>query len=198
MELPQLIAELSQTAAYPEPGSSVEIQQTHISVVFLTRRFAYKLKKPVNLGFVDFSTLERRKHFCDEEVRLNRRLAPHVYLGVVPIVSTANGVRVEGTGEVIDWAVKMQHLPAEATLQKRLQRGEVTPAVVEALARRVAAFHAAAEGGPHVAAFGGFEVVARNARDNLDQAGAVLPPALLGRLRTLKAEWLERLRPCIE
>ncbi|HYT89320.1 MAG TPA: AAA family ATPase, partial [Gemmataceae bacterium] len=72
------------------------------------------------------------------------------------------------------------------------------PAVVEALARRVAAFHAVAEGGPHVAAFGSFEVVARNARDNLDQASAVLPPALLGRLRTLTAEWLERLLPCIE
>src|SRR5271166_1811332 len=101
MDLPQLIAELSRAAG------ADEVHQTHISVVFLTGRFAYKLKKPLRLDFLDFSTPERRRHFCEEEVRLNRRLAPHVYLGVVPVVRTAAGLAFEGEGETVDWAVKM-------------------------------------------------------------------------------------------
>ena len=68
-----------------EPVETVEVHQTHISVVFLAGSFAYKIKKPVDLGFIDYSTLERRRHFCEEEVRLNRRLAAEVYLGVVPM-----------------------------------------------------------------------------------------------------------------
>jgi aminoglycoside phosphotransferase family enzyme/predicted kinase len=193
MDLAQAIAELSRSAG------AVEVQQTHISVVFLTERYAYKLKKPVRLDFLDFSTPERRRHFCEEEVRLNRRLAPHVYLGVVPVVRTAAGLAFEGAGAAVDWAVKMERLPAEATLQRRLQRGEVSAAAVEELARRVAAFHAAAEGGPHVAAFGSFEAVARNVRENLERAkaGPALSAAVLSRLRRLTDEALERLRPLI-
>lgn len=87
IDLTKLIAALSRPEAYAHLADTIEVHQTHISVVFLAGLFAYKLKKPVNLGFLDFSTLERRKHFCDEEVRLNRRLAPQVYLGVVPITS---------------------------------------------------------------------------------------------------------------
>src|SRR3982751_325923 len=131
MDLAQIIAELSRSAG------AVEVQQTHISVVFLTERFAYKLKKPVNLGFLDFSTPEKRRHYCDEEVRLNRRLAPHVYLGVVPVTLAGGEARFEGDGEVIDWAVKMLRLPAEATLERRLERGELGEAAVVALAEKV-------------------------------------------------------------
>ena len=85
-KLPELIAALSAPDAYPHPAGAVEVQQTHISVVFLAGDFAYKIKKPVRMGFLDFHRLEQRKHFCAEEVRLNRRLAPHIYLGVVPIL----------------------------------------------------------------------------------------------------------------
>ena len=141
MELPQLIEALSDPAAYPYPVETVEVRQTHISAVFLAGPFVYKVKKPVNPGFLDFSTLEKRRHFCEEEVRLNRRLAPQVYRGVVSVVQTAKGVRVEGEGEAIEWAVKMQRLPDVATLQERLRRGEVGVELVEALARRIAAFH---------------------------------------------------------
>src|SRR5260221_5717700 len=87
MELANIIAQLSRPGAYANPAEAIEVRQTHISVVFLAGPFAYKIKKPVNLGFLNFSTLEKRKHFCEEEVRLNRRLAPHVYLGVVAIIS---------------------------------------------------------------------------------------------------------------
>ena len=91
MDLSALIEALSDPAAYPYPVGAVEVRQTHISAVFLAGPYVYKVKKPVNLGFLDFSTLEKRLHFCEEEVRLNRRLAPHVYLGVVPVVRTAKG-----------------------------------------------------------------------------------------------------------
>src|ERR1700683_3552858 len=84
MELSDLVAALSRTGAYPHPVEDVRVRHTHISVVFLAGPYAYKVRKPVQLAFLDFSTLEKRRHDCDEEVRLNRRLAPSVYLGIVP------------------------------------------------------------------------------------------------------------------
>ena len=172
MDLPQLIEALSAPGAYPHPVEAVEVRQTHISAVFLAGPFAYKIKKPVNLRFLDFSTLERRRHFCEEEVRLNRRLAPAVYLGVAAVSRCGRALRVGGEGEVVEWAVKMTRLPDDATLEARLRRGGVGPGFVETLARKVARFHATAESGEHVASFGRFEVVAGNARENFDQAAA--------------------------
>src|SRR5437868_5964529 len=87
MEPVRLIEALSNAAAYPCPVAAVDVRQTHISVVFLAGPFVYKIKKPVRPGFLDFSNLDKRRHFCEEEVRLNRRLAPQVYLGVIPILS---------------------------------------------------------------------------------------------------------------
>src|SRR5947208_15843458 len=123
MELAELIAALSEPGAYPFAAGAVEVRQTHISAVFLAGGVVYKVKKPVNLGFLDFGTLEKRRHFCEEEVRLNRRLAPAVYLGVVPVVRAADGrIRFESEGEVIEWAVKMRRLPDDASLLSRLER----------------------------------------------------------------------------
>ncbi len=219
MDLATLIDALSDPAAYPHAVEKVVVCQTHISVVFLAGLCAYKIKKPVNLTFLDFRTLERRRHFCEEEVRLNRRLAPHVYTGVVPIVriqphppSPLSGsemgatggevIHVEGAGEIVEWAVKMERLPEQATLQKRLLRGEIEPANLGALARRIAAFHAEAEANERIASFGRFEVVARNARENFEQArlqvGVTVSPAVFDRLRTLTEESLSRLEPLIE
>src|SRR5438552_15990929 len=125
MDLPHLIATLSDPAVYPQPVERVEIRHTHISVVFLAGDSVYKVKKPVNLGFLDFSTLTKRRHFCDEEVRLNRRLAATVYDGVVPVTRAAHGLRLEGDGEPVEWAVKMTRLPEQATFLARLQRDEI-------------------------------------------------------------------------
>jgi aminoglycoside phosphotransferase family enzyme/predicted kinase len=202
MELARLIECLTDPAAYPEPVEGVEVRQTHISVVFLAGGHAYKVKKPVALGFLDFSTLDRRRHYCAEEVRLNRRLAPAVYRGVVPVTRTGSLVRMEGQGEVVEWAVKMKRLPEDATLQRRLLKGEVGPDLVRALARKVAAFHARADAGKRIAAFGRFQVVARNARENFEQSlphvGVTVSPAVFARLRSLTEEALVRLRPLIE
>jgi aminoglycoside phosphotransferase family enzyme/predicted kinase len=202
MELSRLIDALSSPAAYPYAVDEVKVCQTHISVVFLAGSFAYKLKKPVDLGFLNFNTLEKRRHFCEEEVRLNRRLAADVYLGVVPITAAGRQLTFEGTGKVIEWAVKMRRLPEEATLEKLLQRGELTRDLIETLARELAFFHTRAEGGESMARFGSFAVVARNARENFEQAlplvGITLSRAVYDRLRELSEDVLRRLQPLID
>ena len=189
MELAHLIELLSDVAAYPITVEKVDIFHTHISVVFLAGPYAFKIKKPVDLAFLDFSTLEKRRHFCEEEVRLNRRLAPDIYLGVVPITGMGQGVRIEGQGEVIEWAVKMNRLSDEATLQSRLQNESVTSQTAEALGRRIASFHAEAEASERISSFGRFEVVARNARENFEQSatqiGITLSRAVFERLLVL-------------
>ncbi|HEY8504517.1 MAG TPA: phosphotransferase, partial [Gemmataceae bacterium] len=202
MDLTSLIRELSSPAAYPYPAERVEVRQTHISVVFLAGPFVYKVKKPVDLGFLDFSTLARRRHFCEEEVRLNRRLAPEVYLGVVPVVRAPGGLRFEGEGEAVEWAVKMRYLPDAARFRERLLRGELTAADLERLAGRLAAFHASAASGAYIASFGTWEVVAANARENFTQseaqAGDIVSASVFCRARDLTEEALARLRPVIE
>jgi aminoglycoside phosphotransferase family enzyme/predicted kinase len=202
MELTRLIAALSDRAAYPDPVDAVEVRQTHISVVFLAGPYAYKIKKPLDLGFLDYGTLARRRHFCEREIALNRRLAPTVYLGVVPVIREGSMVRMGGPGEAIEWALKMTRLPEQATLRERLLRDELGVELVEALAERVVAFHAQAATGPDIAASGRFEVVARNARENFEQsvsrAGTTLSRPVYDRLRALTEEGLARHRPVIE
>jgi uncharacterized protein len=202
MELDELIRSLAEPAAYPHSVDRVDVRQTHISVVFLAGPFVYKLKKPVKLGFLDFSTIEARRRFCDEEVRLNRRLAPRVYLGVVPVTRTRAGLRLEGDGEPVEWAVKMVRLPDEATLLALVRRGQLGPDHLRDLARRLVDFHAHAESGPHVASFGRFEVVAGNARENFEQSraqiGRTISQPAFDRLRELTEQALIRLRSLIE
>ncbi len=202
MELACLIEHLSDPAAYPVPTAKVDVHQTHISVVFLTDTFAYKIKKPVALDFVDYSTLEQRRHWCEEEVRLNRRLAPSIYLGVVPIAENGPAVQVEGAGSVVEWAVKMHRLPEQARLDSALARDLVSRGAIESLARRIAEFHRHAERSEAITRFGRFDVVARNAYENLDQSasqvGSTVSQAVFERLRALTEESLGKLRSLIE
>ena len=202
MQLAQLIESMSQPGAYSEQVATVEVCHTHISVVFLCGQHVYKVKKPVNLGFLDFSTLANRRHYCEEEVRLNRRLAPKVYLGVVPICRRNGGLKIEGDGEAVEWAVKMQRLPDEATLRSRLQHGQVGSDAIATIARRIAVFHDQAESSPHIAAFGRFEVVARNVRENFvqsgDQVGATVSKSVFARLQDLTERSLARHASLIE
>lgn len=202
MDLSSLLDSLSRPEAYPHPVGAIEIRQTHISVVFLAGPYAYKIRKPVALGFLDFTTLDKRRHDCDEEVRLNRRLAPRVYLGVVPVTRDNGGVRVEGLGDVVEWAVKMERLPEQARLDSWLARGHFSRELIERLAQRIAAFHQQAESGPHVASFGRFEVVAGNARDNLTQSGnqvcVTISRPVFNRLQELNESTLRRLRDTID
>jgi uncharacterized protein len=205
MRISELIESLRNPAAFPHPANDLEVLQTHISVVVLAGSFAYKVKKPLDLGFLDFTTLERRRHFCEEEVRLNRRLAPEIYLGVVPIFRTVDGLRVgdgPGEGPALEYAVRMRRLPPGGSLGEELRRGDLQPEVLDALGRRLARFHREAEGGPEVARFGEWAVVAGNARENLEQTvahvGRTVSSGVHRRLAELLELRLEELRPLIE
>lgn len=202
MDLAELIEALSAPAAYPHSVDKAEVRQTHISVVFLAGEYVYKIKKPVNPGYLDFSTLDKRLHFCREEVRLNRRLAPDVYLDVVPVVRTASGLKWEAEGETAEWAVKMRRLPKEATLQDRLRRDEVGAELVESLAGKIASFHRTADTNERIASFGRFDAVDRIIRDvfanSAPQVGKTVSRAVFDRIRSLTEEMLARLHPLIE
>ncbi|MBL8794465.1 MAG: AAA family ATPase [Planctomycetia bacterium] len=202
MELAKLIDGLSRATAYSHPVASVAVCQTHISVVFLAGNFAYKIKKPVQFPFADFSTLEKRRFYCEEEVRLNRRLAPDVYLGVVPVTLTDGAPTFADDGEPVEWAVRMQRLPAEATLHERLRHGGVSVELVETLAQRIAAFHRVAPADPQRAALGNFAAVAQNIRDIYRQAGPhvgqTLSQAVYDQLQALHEAALTRWQPVIE
>lgn len=189
-------------SAYPGDVVEIEVIQTHASVVFLTRDLAYKVKKPVDFGFLDYSTLPRRLEMCRAEVELNRRLAPDVYLGVVPIVAERDGVRVQGDGDAIEYAVKMRRLPDEARLGCRLRAGEVDPQRLDELAQRLSRFHAEAHRGPEVAQMARYEVVQGNCEENFEQlrdtvARAVSQPVYDRLVASTRAE-LERRRALIE
>lgn len=140
--LEEKLAFLRRRDAYPDAARRVEAIQTHMSWVFLADGWAYKLKKPVRRDFLDFSTPEARRRDCEAEVRLNRRLAPDVYLGVVPLTRDATGrLALGGTGEAIDWLVKMRRLPAERMLDRVLASGTAGPAVARRVAEMLAGFH---------------------------------------------------------
>jgi uncharacterized protein len=139
--LPPLIQALHRPACYDHPVQDIRLVETHISWVLLTGPYAYKLKKPVNLGFLDFSSLEKRRFFCEEELRLNRRLAPSLYLEVVSIAGSPDSPALHGTGEAIEYAVKMVQFPEEARLDRMLARGELGPSHIDLLARELAEFH---------------------------------------------------------
>jgi hypothetical protein len=167
---PFLVDDLRRPEAYPEPRpSSVTLVTTHISWVFLTDREAWKIKRPVDYGFVDYTTLDRRRRCCDEEVRLNRRLAPDVYLGVVPVRLGPAGHTLGPTGRVVDHAVRMRRLSDQASAEALLRRGTLTATHLARLAGRLVRFYAEAEPAP---AWGAPVVIRANVAENFAQTEA--------------------------
>lgn len=156
MTLPVLVAAMLRPETYPRPPAAVELVQTHISFVFLAGSEVYKIKKPVRFSFLDFSTLALRRQMCHEEVRLNRRLAAEMYLGVVAICPTTHGYRLgpEDDPAAVEYAVHMRRLPSERMLDSLLGRGAVSPDMIDQIARRLASFHRHADAGPEVTANG--------------------------------------------
>jgi uncharacterized protein len=139
--LPPLIQALTDPACYDHPVATVRLIETHISYVLLTGTYAYKIKKPLDLGFLDFSTLEKRQQACRDEVRLNRRLAPDIYLGVVAFAGSPSLPRIDGVGETIEYAVKMQQFPPNATLDLLDAQGLLETRHIEAIAATLGQFH---------------------------------------------------------
>ena len=170
---------------YGHPVDRVELVETHISWVFLAGEFAYKLKKPVDFGFLDFSTLERRRHFCHEELRLNRRFAPQLYLEVVSIGGSADRPRL-GDEPVLDYAVRMQRFPAEQQLDRMQAQGQLTADHLTRFASMLARVHQQALVAGQAQEFGSPEAIIEPILQNFAQLGPLLPPAMQSRLNDLE------------
>jgi aminoglycoside phosphotransferase family enzyme len=187
---------LMRPECYPHPVERIRLIETHLSWVLLTGEHAYKVKKPVDLGFADFSTLERRRHFCEEELRLNRRYAPSIYLDVVGIRETPRGPALRGDGPVIEYAVKMRQFPQDALASRMLEAGALSRDHVRSLAERIAAYHArAAVAGTvtrHGEPPGEPDAVLGAALENIDQlTGMGLPHERQLKLHELRL-WTQR------
>jgi aminoglycoside phosphotransferase family enzyme len=132
---------LSRPSAYPEPIGEVSRRETHMSWVFLAGDKVFKLKKPVRFAYLDFSTLARREAMCRAELRLNRRLAPDVYLDVVPLVLSAQGLSIGGPGEVVDWLVVMRRLEEHWALDRAIEEGRVKSSQLDRLVTTLGKFY---------------------------------------------------------
>jgi len=183
----QWIEGLLDPRAYPHPVDRVELLETHISWVLLTGRFAYKVRKPVNLGFVDFSTLERRRQDCEEELRLNRRTAPELYLGIVPIAATPEGLRI-GREPAVEYAVRMRQFPTPMRLDLQLAEGRLDLADMRRAGQQIAAFHQSLQPWAFPDGVNPGSRAAQPALNNLKHlSGAALTPSQGATLRAVSA-----------
>jgi aminoglycoside phosphotransferase family enzyme len=185
---------LGRPDVYPEFPSRVEAVETHMSWVFLTDTHAYKLKKPVRYAYLDFSTVEARRLDCEQEVRLNRRLAADVYLGVMPLMLDAEGrLSLGGTGKAVDWLVRMRRLPAERMLDQLLRKGAVKQAEIRQLGDRLARFYATAAASA-ITPDAYREKLAGRIEDNLHELSSPefgLPPEVLAYLARAQLHFLQ-------
>jgi aminoglycoside phosphotransferase family enzyme/predicted kinase len=156
----------------------------------MTDSYVYKIKKPVDFGFLNFLTLDRRRYYCNEEVRLNRRLCPDMYLGVVEVRKSSKGAAFCGEGEIIDYAVKMKRLPADRMLDRMLAQGSVTLDDMRQIARVIAEFHCNADRGEHIDAYGGLDTIRRNWEENFQQITQFIGITLLSEDLRLIREWV--------
>ena len=168
--LPALVQQMLKPEFYPhETADSIGFMQTHVSYVMLTGDVVYKLKKPVNFGFLDYSTLEKRKHFCEEELKLNERGAGSLYLGMVPLTQSGDGFALEGDGETVEYAVKMRQFPQSALLSDQFEEGLIDEEKVRALATTVAQFHSKTETSDHIRSYGTTEAIREAFDENYEQ-----------------------------
>jgi aminoglycoside phosphotransferase family enzyme len=167
--LPEIVAYMSNRTSYSEPTNKVETVQTQMSIVFLTDKYVYKIKKPVNLGYLDYTTLEKRKYFCEREVELNRRLCTDTYLGVIPLTLDDGKVTIDGKSQPIEYMVKMRRLPQNRMLDVLLTKGRVSATMMGRVAVKVADFHNKAETRPEIGKFGNLETIEFNTEENFSQ-----------------------------
>lgn len=189
---PAFLEHLMQSSAYPEATDHVSLIQTHVSWIFLTDSHAYKIKKPVNFGFLDFSTIEKRRFYCHEELRLNRRLCPDMYEAIVELRDTPHGAAFHGEGAVIDYAVRMKRLPTEGMLSHLVEQNCVTVDDMGRIAIAISRFHRIAATSPEIAAFGSAEQIRFNWHESLEQLETFADSTLPDADRLLLADWVNR------
>jgi len=174
----QVVEALMKPEAYDEEPGQIELVQTHISFVFLTRNFVYKVKKAVDLGFLDFTTLEKRRFFCEKELELNRRLCGDMYLEVVPI-NKSNIIKIKGKGMPIEYAVKMKKMPQEKMMNRLLEENKVNNKLIDEIAKIIAAFHSKAKTNRRISKFGSLTIVETNWKENFDQTREFIGKTML-------------------
>jgi hypothetical protein len=169
MDIPSLQKVLLNPEIYPDHPPEVKLIETHISLLFLTGRQVYKVKKPVDFGFLDFTTLEKRKYFCEQEVTLNRRLSPDIYLGVVKITRMNDRISLDGNGETVEYAVQMKQIPEELLMDKLLKKGRVTSQMMEAVSEKLVHFYSVAQTNDLIKSFAKPERVKQDTDENFEQ-----------------------------
>lgn len=166
------------SSSFPNNPKNLEVIQTHISYVFIADDLVYKIKKPVNFGFLDFTTLEQRKYFCQKEVELNRRLCPDIYLGVVPISEVEQAYKVESDTKIVEYAVKMRRLPVEGMMYKLIEENSLTERHIDLIVDTLVPFFREARSGEGVNEYGSIETVKFNTEENFTQTENYVGKAL--------------------
>jgi aminoglycoside phosphotransferase family enzyme/predicted kinase len=166
----EIFQALQDTQFYPDKPAGIEYIQTQMSIIFLTGKYAYKIKKPVNLGYLDYTTLDNRRYFSYQELELNRRLSPEIYLEVIPIKWNQGRIQLNGEGEVIDYVLKMKQLPQDKMLDNLLMKGNVDDEMIKQVAEKMAVFHSQAMTDSRISSFGSAESVQVNIDENRTQA----------------------------
>jgi aminoglycoside phosphotransferase family enzyme len=184
--------DLLNPAALPDKTQKVSLVQTHISMVFIADAFVYKIKKPVKLDFLDFSTIAKREYYCHQEVRLNQRLSRDLYLGVLPVTLQGGHYRIgEGLGEIVDYAVKMRKIPEEKLMERLFLEGRLGRKHVKAVADVLARFHRNAERSPEIDAFGRPEAFKINTDENFEETKKYINVTLPEEYYRALSEWTE-------
>jgi aminoglycoside phosphotransferase family enzyme len=191
--LPAHIQALFLPETYPHPVENIKMIQTHISWVFLTGNYAYKLKKPLNLDFLDFSTLSKRKFYCEQELTLNRRLSADIYLDVLPMCQQGEQYKLDGSGDIVDYCLKMRQFDQSGLLDQRLRSNQLDPSWMDQLAESTARFHVEQQG---TTQFGQPQMLADHIRTNLDIAadhiGDALNESIMAELKKFARDELVR------
>ena len=165
-----MIKDLLNPALLPDKTKKVSLVQTHISMVLVADEFVYKIKKPVNFGFLDFSTLAKREYYCHQELRLNQRLSRDIYLEVLPVTYDGRHYRMgKGRGEIVEYAVKMKKIPDEVIMRSRFQRGDLNDDNLNEIAKLLAGFHKTADRSEEIDLFGEPDKVKINTDENFQQ-----------------------------
>ena len=169
LELPSLVQALLDPKIYPHAPQKVELMQTQMSFIFLTGDYVYKVKKPVDLAYLDYTTIEKRRFFCQQELKLNRRLCPDIYLEVVPIVQHQTKILLGGHGEVIEYTVKMRQLPPQRMMDVLLSNNQVSEGMVQQVAKKLSHFHRQAETNTEISSYGSLSTILTNTDENFTQ-----------------------------
>ena len=165
----KVVKALQNPKAYDVKIRKIKLLQTHISYIFLTGKYAYKIKKPVNFGFLDFTTLENRKFYCEEELRLNRRLCGDMYVSVLPITLSGGVIKINGAGEVVEYVLKMKEIPQNAMMSQLLNANKVDKNDMDKIAETLFHFHNNAETSDEIDKFGSLETIKFNWDENFNQ-----------------------------